>query len=249
MRRFLLVASALVMALCLSLPHATPAYAHNGGGDDDHSGYSSGGDRDGHGGNDDRDGHGGYGDDRGGNDNHGGNSYRGREKKTVHIGDRDRDNDSHDSRNHGPRITVVKTYKLDSRTPFTQTVCGVVFTGFEVTYQEYQLLSNGLLNFKFTSNIDAYGTDSRGKRVKLSVDNFEIDHILQDTPPDLAPYGGDLAAWVEDNIDVVVEISSGFKMTVDGDRNGPKLLNNWVFEADLHGINVNKVTFKASGGC
>ncbi len=65
----------------------------------------------------------------------------------------------------------------------------------------------------------------------------------------MASYGGDLAAWVEDNMDVVIEVSSGFKMTVDGDRNGPKLLNNWVFQADIRGINVNKITFKASGGC
>ena len=249
MRRFLLVASALVMALCLSLPHATPAYAHNGGGDDDRGGYSDGrggNDRDGRGGNDDRD----------GRDGRGGSSKpRGWEKKTVRIGDRDRDNDRNDGRHNwdgrhnGPRVTVVRTYELDSRTPFTQTVCGVVFTGFEVTHQKYQLLSNGLLNFKFTSEIDATGRDANGKKVKLEIDNFEIDHILQETPPDLAPYGGDLAAWVEDNIDIVIEVSSGFKMTVDGDRNGPKLLNKWVFEANLHGINVNKVTFKTSGGC
>ena len=47
----------------------------------------------------------------------------------------------------------------------------------------------------------------------------------------------------------MIEVSSGFKLTVKGDCNGPKLLNKWVFQADLHGINVNKITFKASGGC
>src|SRR5438105_5326743 len=98
------------------------------------------------------------------------------DKKTVVIhrddddrgnNQRDKDQRDDDDRRHG--TTVVREYRIDGSTPFTQTVCGVAFSGILVEHQSYQLLSNGMLNFSYVAFVLAQGTDAHGNRVFMVV--------------------------------------------------------------------------------
>jgi len=262
-RLFNLSTLAVVALTALSLVIA-PAPAYAGGNGDDRGGNRSssrgGDDRDNRGGNDNR-GNDRDSNNRGGNDNRGNdrdNNNRGGNNghKTVVVkegrddrGNRDDDRDrrDRDRKNDWERhnIRVVRQYTMDDNTPFSASVCGVTFTGFLREHQEYRLYSNGFLNFKYVAYAEAEGRDAEGRRVTMRINNFEIDRIFSETVPDLAPYGGDLAGWVNANLDIIVEVDAGYKMVIRS-NGGPRLYNNWTFKAVHSGIKVNHVEFSAT---
>jgi hypothetical protein len=136
------------------------------------------------------------------------------------------------------------TYKMAQTVNWTETVCGVTYTGWIHEIQQYTLTPTGQLNFHYIANGEARGAD--GNHLKLN--NKELDHILQTTVPNLAPYGGSLQGWVADNMDVIVEINAQYNQrTVKPGSGGKTLQNHWVFQVNHNGTTVDSVKF--TGGC
>ncbi|TAK75118.1 MAG: hypothetical protein EPO16_09520 [Dehalococcoidia bacterium] len=134
------------------------------------------------------------------------------------------------------------TYKTAQTVTWTANVCGVDYTGWIHEVQQYTLASTGQLNFHYIANGEARGAD--GTQLKLN--NKELDHILQPSVPDLGPYGG-LQGWVEDNMDVIVEINAQYNQRIVKPGNGGKTLqNHWVFQVNHNGTTVDSVTFTGS---
>lgn len=135
------------------------------------------------------------------------------------------------------------TYKLAQRVTWTETVCGVTYTGWIHEIQQYTLTPTGQLNFHYIANGEA--RDAAGNQLKLN--NKELDHILQTSVPDLAPYGGSLQGWVEANMDVIVEINAQYNQrTVKPGNGGKTLQNHWVFQVNHNGTTVDSVKFTGS---
>lgn len=231
MKRILLVAAVFSLAFGL-IGSTSSAFASGGGGD--RGGSSGQVDRD----------------DRGGDRGRDGSGPRdprtrdGKPKYTVHNNDSDRKHDW--DREHGNQqgySQIVREYHMDNTSPFAASVCGVNFVGTIRERQDYYLRANGKLYFKYIAQAQAEGRDSQGRPVELTLLNYEIDLIAAETPPDLAPYGGVLADWVNDHLDIVIDIKSQFLMKVKGAPGAPKLLNNWVFHATHTGIKLDQVTF------
>lgn len=143
-----------------------------------------------------------------------------------------------------PASKGAVTYKMSQTVNWTETVCGVVYTGWLHEIQQYTLTPTGQLNFHYIANGQARGTD--GSHLKLN--NKEIDHIMQAEVPDLGPYGGSLQGWVEDNMNVIVEINAQYNQRIVKPGNGGKTLHNhWVFQVNHNGTTVDSVRF--TGGC
>jgi hypothetical protein len=169
----------------------------------------------------------------------------GKPKYTVRNNDSDGRHDW--NREHGNQqgySQIVREYHMDNTSPFAASVCGVNFVGTIREKQDYVLRANGKLYFKYIAWAQAEGLDSQGRGVELSLLNYEIDLIIAEEVPDLAPYNGVLADWVNDHLDIVIDVKSQFLMKVKGSTGGPKLLNNWVFHATHTGIKLDKVTFE-----
>ncbi len=132
------------------------------------------------------------------------------------------------------------TYKMAHRVDWTANVCGVEYNGWIHEIQQYTLAPTGQLNFHYIANGEA--RDAAGNHLKLN--NKELDHILQTSVPDLGPYGGSLQGWVEDNMDVIVEINAQFnERTVKPGKGGKTLQNHWVFQVNHNGTTVDSVKF------
>jgi hypothetical protein len=137
-------------------------------------------------------------------------------------------------------------YRTQQRVNWTANVCGVEYTGWIHEIQQYTLTPTGQLNFHYIANGEARSAD--GNHLKLN--NKELDHILQTTVPDLdvAPYNGSLQDWVEDNMNVIVEINAQFnERTVKPGKGGKTLQNHWVFQVNHNGTTVDSVT--VTGSC
>lgn len=135
---------------------------------------------------------------------------------------------------------------MDTTSPFSANVCGVNFVGIIHETNDFILRGNGKLYFKYYATAQATGTDAQGHNVELSLLNYEIDLIVADREPDRGPYGGVLADWVNDHLDIVIDIKSQWKMTVSGSTGAPKLLNDWVFHATHTGIKLDQSTFQVT---
>ena len=164
-----------------------------------------------------------------------------------------RNNDGDGKRNwgqeHGSQpgySQIVREYHLDNTSPFAANVCGVNFVGTIPEKQDYVLRANGKLYFKYIAWAQATGLDSQGRTVELSLLNYEIDLIVAETVPDLSEYNGVLADWVNDHLDIIIDVKSQFLMKVKGATGAPKLLNNWVFHATHTGVKLDNVTFEVT---
>ncbi len=145
------------------------------------------------------------------------------------------------------------TYKMAQTVTWTETVCGVTYTGWIHEIQQYTLTPTGQLNFHYIANGEARGAD--GNQLKLN--NKELDHILLTSEPNLYPYrpeseggtGTGLQGWVEDNMDVIVEINAQYNQrTVKPGNGGKTLQNHWVFQVNHNGTTVDSVKFTGSCG-
>jgi len=135
-------------------------------------------------------------------------------------------------------------YHMEQRVNWTTVACGYTVSGWLHEQQQYTLTPTGQLNFHYIANGQASGVDGSGNRVELKLNNKELDHILQTTPPNLAPYGGSLQGWVADNADVIVEINAQFnERTVKPGNGGRVLKNHWVFQVNHNGTTVDSVQF------
>lgn len=137
----------------------------------------------------------------------------------------------------------AQTIKLAQTITWTEEVCDVTYTGWIHEIQQYTLTPTGQLNFHYIANGEA--RDADGNQLKLN--NKEIDHILQTQVPDLAPYDGSLQAWVDANMDVIVEINAQYNQRIVKPGNGGKTLqNHWVFQVNHNGTTVDSVKFIGS---
>ena len=140
-------------------------------------------------------------------------------------------------------------YRYQERSNWTAQACGYAVTGWIHEIQQYTLTPTGQLNFHYIANGQATGVDADGNRIDLKLNNKELDHILQDQVPALdwsSPTP--LQDWVEDNMDVIVEINAQFnERTVKPGRGGKVLQNHWVFQVNHNGTTVDSVKF--TGTC
>ncbi len=148
--------------------------------------------------------------------------------------------------NPGNQGGSATTYHLAQRVNWTADVCGTIFTGWLHEQQQYTLTPAGQLNFHYIANGQAEGVSPSGSRIRLILNNREVDHIFDTIVPDLGPYGGSLQGWVQDNARIIVQISASFneRQIVQGDGIG--LINHWVFAVNHTGTQVDSVRFVGS---
>lgn len=171
----------------------------------------------------------------------------GKPKYTVHNNGNDGPHDW--NREHGNQqgfSQIVREYHMDETFPLVASMCGVNFVGTTHITQDFILRGNGKLYFKYYETGSATGTDAQGHSVELTLRNYEIDLIVAETPPDLGPYGGVLKDWVNDHLDIVIDIKSQILWKLTGSTGGPQLLNDWVFHATHTGVKLDQSTFQVT---
>lgn len=139
---------------------------------------------------------------------------------------------------------AATTWSINTTTPWNWGACGYTVTGTIHERHQFTLTPTGQLNFHYIATGKATGVDAQGNRIELKLFNKELDHILQDTIPNLAPYNGSLQGWVAANFDTIVEINAQFnERTVKPGNGGKVLQNHWVFQVNKNGTTVDSVKF------
>lgn len=147
-----------------------------------------------------------------------------------------------------PVSAKTTNYHVKQTVPWNFTACGITFSGWIHEQQQYTLTPTGQLNFHYIANGQAEGVDANGNKASLKINNKEVDHVLSPFIP-MSPESPDvnLQTWVENNVDITVEINAQFNMRAVGKGNGRLLQNQWIFEANHNGTQVDSIKWVDTG--